>query len=335
MERRVEISVTPEDLGIEWDKIADFYFQKREFLTILHKYNPCSQRYYKLYFRNRLVAGAVMYTLNVDLLTFLNIPSPLKMHVIGLPASIAAPPLIGDRGEFQFMLNDMLKKEKGFILGLNMMEDYLRDKVINMRTLPTLILEMGFDNVMIYENSLRHSYRRRLRRFRERFSNVTTDTSDCSVFNQDHYRLYVEIMKRTRTKLEILGLELFRNLPANFILTTYYDEDKMLCWHITCKDGKILFFFFGGMDYSLRDRYQSYQNNLYGIITEGVNNKYDYIDLGQTAEIAKARLGGKPEERRMFFYHRNPIILHIIRPFKGILTYSKTNEKSNVFKIRN
>ena len=89
------------------------------------------------------------------------------------------------------------------------------------------------------------------------------------------------------------------------------------------------------MNYSLRDHYQSYHNNLYTIITEALNNKYDIIDLGQTAETAKTRLGGKPEERRMFLYHRNPVIFHILRPFKSLLTYSKTNEKSNVFKISN
>lgn len=335
MERRVTISGSPENLGNEWDNIADFYFQKREFLTHLHKYNPCSQRYYELYYKNRLVAGAVVYTLKVDILTFANIPSPLTMHVIGLPASIATTPIIGNPGEFQYLLNDLLQKEKGLILGLNMMEDYLVGKVINMRTLPTIILKIEFDNIESYENSLRHTYRRRLRRFREKFSNVRTETSDCSLFNQEHYRLYLEIMKRTRTKLEILGFDLFRNLPSNFILTTHYNEDNMLCWHITCHDGNVLFFFFGGMNYSLRDHYQSYHNNLYTIITEALNNKYDIIDLGQTAEIAKTRLGGKPEERRMFLYHRNPVIFHFLRPFKSLLTYSKTNEKSNVFKISN
>jgi hypothetical protein len=130
-------------------------------------------------------------------------------------------------------------------------------------------------------------------------------------------------------------LDLFRNLPSNFILTTYYNETGILCWHITCHDKNTLFFFFGGMDYSLRDHYQSYHNNLYGIISEAIQNKYDFIDLGQTAETAKSRFGGKPEERRMFLYHRNPLILYFLKPFKGVLAYSKIGENSNVFKTSN
>jgi len=335
MEKTVIRKGSPDNLNTNWDKLADFYFQKKEFLNHLHKYNPCAQRYYELYCNDSLVAATVVYTLKIDILTFANIPSPLTMHIIGLPASIASPPIIGNPDEFQYLLNDILQKEKGLILGLNMMEDYLVGKVINMRTLPTIILEIGFDNMASYENTLRHNYRRRLHRFREKFSSTRTMTSDCSLFNHVHYRLYLEIMKRTRTKLEVLSSDLFRNLPSNFTLTTQYNEDDMICWYITCKDRNVLFFFFGGMDYSLRDRYQSYHNNLYRIIIEAVNNKFEFLDFGQTAEIAKSRLGGKPEERRMFLYHRNPIIFQFLRLFKRLLTYSKINEKCTVFRTNN
>ncbi len=332
MEKTIIRINSPEDLNAKWDDLADFYFQKKEFLDHLHKYNPCAQRYYELYYDNNLVAGTVVYTLKIDILTFAHIPSPLTMHVIGLPASIATPPIIGNPAEFKYLLEDILLKEKGLILGLNMMEDYLADRVVNIRTLPTIILKSGYDNMEHYENSLRHNYRRRLHQFRIKFSDVKTLTSDCSLFNQEHYKLYLEIMKRTKTKLEILSIDLFRNLPANFILTTHFKESSMLCWHITCKDGNIYFFFFGGMNYSLRDQYQSYYNNLYTIITEAVNNKFNIIDLGQTAEIAKCRLGGKPEERRAFIYHRNPVIFNILKLFKSLLAYTKTNECSHVFK---
>ena len=335
MERKVVISGFPENLNSEWDKIADCYFQKRDFLTHLHKYNPCSQHYYELYHGEKLVAGTVVYTIKVNLLTFLNIPSPFTMHVIGLPVSVAAPPLIGEPAEFQYLLDYLLKNEKGFILALNVKEDLLVDKVLNMRTLPTFILKLGFNDIESYENSLRHNYRRRVHKFIEKFYNVRTEATDCSLFNEEHYRLYLEIMKRTKTKLEILSMDLFRNLPSNFVMTSYYNENSMLCWHITCRDGNTLFFFFGGMNYSSRDNFQSYHNNLYGIIREAISNKYDFIDLGQTAETAKSRFGAIPEERKMFLYHSNPVILYFLRPFKRILTYSKTCEKSNVFKTGN
>jgi len=265
MERKVVISESPDNIGCEWDQIADFYFQKREFLKHLQKYNSCSQRYYMLYDGNKLVAGTIVYTFKVNLLTFLHIPSPLKMRIIGLPVSVATPPLIGQPAEFGYLLTHILENEKGFVLGLNMMDDYLTNRVLNMRTLPTFIIKNKFSDLESYENSLRHNYRRRLHLFRNNFRDVRTEVSDCSLFIGEHYRLYLEIMRRTRTKLETIHMELFQNLPSNFTLSTYYHKKDMLCWHITCHDGKNLIFFFGGMNYKLRDQYQSYQNNLYGI----------------------------------------------------------------------
>lgn len=332
MERRVEISESPESIGCEWDLIADNYFQKREFLIHLQRYNPCSQRYYMLYDGNKLIAGAIIYTFKVNLFTFLHIPSPLKMRVIGLPVSVATPPVIGQPAGFSYLLTHILENEKGFILGLNMMDDYLTDRVLNMRTLPTFIIRNNFSDLKSYENSLRHNYRRRLHIFRKNFRDVRTETTDCSLFNGEHYRLYIEIMKRTKTKLETVQLELFRNLPSNFALTTYYHAKDMLCWHITCHDSKSLIFFFGGMDYKLRGQYQSYQNNLFGILTEAIERKCDFLDLGQTAETAKVRLGGIREERKMFLYHRNPLIFNAFRPFRRFLTYSNYVEDCKVFK---
>jgi len=333
MEKIIKRISSPEDLNTNWDNLANFYFQKKEFLSHLHKYNPCAQRYYELYCNNSLVAGTVVYTLKIDILTFANIPSPYNLQIIGLPASIATPPIIGDFTEFEYFLSELIHLESGLILGINFIGDYLQDKVVNMRTLPTIILKFDYDKIESYENSLRHCYRRRIHKIRNKFYNVTSVTSDCSVFNDEHYSLYLEIMKKTSTKLETLSFNAFRYLPSNFLLTTYYNDKKMLCWHIVCRDINLLFFFFGGMDYSLRDQFHSYNNNLLGIIAAAFDLKYHVIDFGQTAEIAKTRLGGEMSERRMFVYHKNPVIFGLLKLFRNLMSYNKTHEKYHVFKI--
>lgn len=335
MEKIVKKNSSPENLNFNWDNLADFYFQKKEFLIHLHKNNTCSQRYYELYRGKTLIAGTIVYTLKIDILTFANIPSPLKLQVIGLPVSVATPPIIGDSEEFEYLLSEILKLESGIILGINFMKDYLQDKVLNLRTLPTVILTSVGNSIDSYENSLRHTYRRRMHRIREKFAGVTSFISDCSAFNVRHYALYIEIMKKTKTKLETLSFNAFKNLPVNFRLTSYYIDNKMLCWHIVCKDSNMLFFFFGGMDYSLRDQFQSYYNNLFGILSAAIELNYRRIDFGQTAEIAKTRLGGTLSERRMFLYHRNPIVLGILKLFGNLITYSKINENHQVFKNEN
>src|SRR5665647_1026754 len=115
MEKIINRISSPENLNAHWDNLANFYFQKKEFLHHLHKYNPCNQRYYELYCNNILVAGTVVYTLKIDILTFANIPSPFKVQVIGLPVSVATPPIIGDSGEFEYFLSELIKIESGII----------------------------------------------------------------------------------------------------------------------------------------------------------------------------------------------------------------------------
>jgi len=332
MEKIIKRISSPENLNCDWNNLTDSYFQTREFLNHLHKYNPCSQRYYELYHSERLVAGTVVYTLKVDILTFANIRSPFKLQIIGIPASIAAPPMIGDENEFEYFLAELIGLESGLILGINFINDYLQNKVVNLRTLPTIIFKSAYDRIESYENSLRHPYRRRLRKIRDKFAGVDVMTSDCSVFSEEHYELYLQIMRKTTTKLETLGLDVFRYLPSNFKLTTYYAGQIMLCWYIVCHDVDVLTYFFGGMNYSLRDKYQSYNNNLLGILETAIDRHYQTIDFGQTAEIAKTRFGGELSERRMFIYHKNLVILRLFKLLRNLIAYTKVNKKCHIFK---
>ena len=332
MDRRIQNVMSPDRLNEYWDKLATCYFQKREFLSILHKYNSCEQRYYELYRNGELVAGTVIYTLRLNLLTFSKLSVPFKMQVIGLPISVSTIPIIGDSSEFEYFINELLKIEKGLILGLNFSFDFYNGKVVNMRTLPTIVLKKKFQNMEEYTQSLRYNYRRRLNSIQKKFKNVRSIVTDCSTFTMDHYMLYLQIMGNTTTKLETLSLELFKNLPQNFILTTHYFNDTMLSWQICCKDNETLYFFFGGMNYQLRDAYHSYHNNLISILKESFKSNYQSIDFGQTAERAKISLGGELDERIMFLYHKNPMILFMLRLFRPIITYLGKPGPIRVFK---
>jgi hypothetical protein len=200
-------------------------------------------------------------------------------------------------------------------------------------TLPTIVWRKKNSSILEYEKSLRHNYRRRIQRVRKEFAHVKSVESDCSDFSSGHYSLYLQIMTRTKTRLETLSLECFKNLPAHFRLTTYYANDTMLCWHIICSDDPMLFFFFGGMNYPFQSLYASYHNNLLGIVSHAFKNGYDEIDFGQTAETAKINLGGELVERRMFIYHKNPFYFSIIRLFRKFISYDKVTPRHRVYRV--
>lgn len=332
MKRVIKKVYAPGELNIEWDTIASWYFQRKEFLGHIHKYNPCEQRYYELYRDDQLVAGAVAYTLRINLFTFSGISSPVKMQVIGLPVSVATEPLVGDPDEFEFLLSEILGQEKGLVAGLNFSQHHINTVTLNLRTLPTIVMRNKAASMHDYEQGLRHPYRRRLHLLQKKFMHVRTVTTSCAEFTERHYALYMQIMKRTRTKLETLSLDSFKYLPGNFLLTTFFHEEDMLCWHILCKDRGTLFFYFGGMNYALRDRFDSYHNNLLGILSKAMEEGFHEVDLGQTAEIAKLRLGGETSERKMFLYHRNKKIMRILRLFRNMINYKNKRPEHHVFK---
>ncbi len=331
MEKRIKTVAFPHELNQHWDRLATSYFQKRDFLSYVHKYNPSNQRYYELYSNSCLIAGAVVYTLQIDILTFTSLTKYIKMQVIGLPVSISSCGIIGDPEELKYLLNEIFKVEKGLILGMNLCSSFSHERVINMRTLPSIIITRRFNSWEKYMESLRSSYRRRLNQIQKKYSGVESIDEPCSMFTNDHYVLYLEIMKRTKTKLETLNYEFFKNLPDNFRLTSHYSEGRLLCWHIICYDEKIVFFFFGGMNYQLRDRYQSFHNNLIGILKSSIYYNYSIIDFGQTAELAKTRLGGEIDEKRMFLFHRNKMMIQFIKLFRNLISYTKPPPIANVF----
>lgn len=332
MGKSVIACANPEELSSRWDELAGCCYMRKEFLSYLHKYNYCFQVYYQLFENELLVAGTITYTVKTNLLTFLNVPTPVSFRVIGLPVSIASPPVFGNQQDVDYMLDYILKEERGLILGLNFLVDHLPGKVVNMRTLPTIVLNLPFTSMDQYCKSLRHPYRRRLHRINEKFEGVESLTTTCSSFNEEHYDLYLQVMKASTTKLEILKADVFRYLPGNFELTTLYAGDKMLFWYILCRDTTKLYYFMCGMNYKYRDTYQIYQNSLFSIAGAAMAMQYSVIDLGQTAEIAKMRIGGLPSERKMFMYHRNPVIHSLIRLFKPFITYKTVHQKANVFK---
>ena len=319
--RFVKLS-TAVSLPIQWDELSDCYFQQKEFLHYTDIYNPCKQRYYLLWDDDKLLAGACVYTLYVNLFTFSGIPSRIKMQVVGIPASVSPAGIIGHSPKpVEQLVEYIIKNEKGLLLGLNTIPGIELKPCIEMTMMPTVVLDRTFESWANYLNNLRSPYRRRANHILHSFRRVEEISTNCSAFTTAHYDLYLQIMKHTKEKLETLSCDFFQNLPCRFQLISYYDKGQLVCWHITCTDQEILFFFFGGHNYKLLDNYQSYFNNLFGIVRLFIKEGYRKLDLGQTAEIAKMKTGAQMEPRGMFLNHHNLLIRFLLRCFKSFMTY--------------
>jgi hypothetical protein len=333
MKQKVRPIESAKELSDEWDILADNYFKKREFLEHTEKYNPCQQHYYELTVDNTFRAGAIVYKRAVSYLTRrLGFESPYKWFIIGVPASVSGSGLIGEEKYIKLLLKKIFQIEKGLILAVNLEPDFQLDPVVTVASLPTIVLSHDFKTWQDYINALRSKYRRRLNRIISSIEDLSVETSSCARYNEKTHALYLNIMDRTKIKLETLSLSFFQNLPDRFKLTTYSLNGRVLTWHINVLDDDVLYFLFGGIDYELNKQYNAYFLNLSGVIKESIEWGYDRIDLGQTAEIAKTRMGGVPSDRNLFIYHRKGWIRGIFQFGKKYIDLKRDFPIANVFK---
>jgi len=329
-----EITVISKALGLPeiWDCAADDYFQTREFLDHTEKYNYCNQRYYILYRNENFETGIVVYTLKINLLTYPGIPSPFRMNIAGIPCSVSAGGIIGNLNYLYQIIEYVKLREKGLILFLNLSSEPEEEKMVYGKTLPTIILANSFRSWDDYLMAMRSDYRRRTRQLSQPFSEIEMKQVDPACFDSYMYDQYLGVLKRSKGKLETLTLEFFQKLPSNFYLTAFYCAEKLLGWYVSSTFKDKFYFFLGGVDYNLNRQFNTYFNILLSVVREGIERGASIIDLGQTAEIPKLRMGGKIVEKTMAAYHSGLMIRKILKAGKSLLEYSVELKQTNVFK---
>jgi hypothetical protein len=323
------------DLPPEWDELADNYFQKTPFLSHTEKYNFCQQRYYLFIDDGNLISAAIVYSLRLDILTFIKLKSPVKMNIVGIPCSVSSKGIFGNNSAIDTLKKHIYEVEKGFVLVLNLEEKPLTGSYASGSTLPTVIMSNNFNTWEEYVASLRSGYRRRLKQINQVNDDLRFGKIHCSEFTEEMYLQYMEVYKKSSGKLEKLNLNFFKNLPSDFMLTVCFKNNKVIGWNISLANQNTYYFFLGGIDYKKNKTYNTYLRLLTVIIKDGIENKAKYIELGQTAEIPKMRMGGELSLRYMEAHHNNFIFNRLLRLFGTLLEYKRKLENTNALKNKN
>jgi predicted N-acyltransferase len=124
------------------------------------------------------------------------------------------------------------------------------------------------------------------------------------VYTADVHRLYEAVVARATVKLETLPVEFFRELtrrlPGLVSLTAIYDADRIVAFNWGMMDGRVHHFLFCGMDYTAARDADLYFNLMYHQLDDALRRGPARIEVGQTADMFKARLGCRPAPR--YFY---------------------------------
>jgi hypothetical protein len=322
------------DLPAAWDDAAGEGFLHRSVLALLERVNPCGQRYL-------LAAGtpgerpsiAVTYAHRLNLLTFGHprLRWRLQVRMVGVPCSVAAPGLSLGEADTASRLLQYLRAQPGLILALNTSEPRLDDDFASGPTLPACRLRVAWPDFDAYVASMRSAYRHRVRLALARGARLAADTlDDPARFTDDLHALYLSVFRRSAYPLECLPAEFFRAFPAD--ITVFRAGERPAGFVQTLRQGDRLVFLFGGIDDELRGAHDTYWNMLLHVVRRGIDTGCREIDLGQTAETVKLRLGCRRVPLYLHASHPSPAARWVLRRFAGRLSYAAPQEEPRVFR---
>ena len=320
-----------EELPALWDSLAEGHpFFQRRILQNIEVSNPCCQEYV-LFYRQKVPAAALIsYQLSLDLLTYSRLSLPVPIRMIGIPVSVAAPGVICREGAWEDVL-EYIRRLPGCTVVLNLPHELPGSDLPAGITLPDCRMDLPWNSFDEYLTALRSPYRRRLLQAMERWQNVVIDElADNRVFDQELYQLYLDVYNNSKYKLECLDIEFFRSFPSRIL--RFSVQGRAIAFIQLMDNGDELFFLFGGFIKEENRIYDTYLNILLEIIRQGIQGGYRSIDMGQTAEMSKTKLGCRMSRRWMYIRHRNHLINLILKKGIGFFSYREPDTSYHVFR---
>ncbi len=156
----------------------------------------------------------------------------------------------------------------------------------------------------------------------------------CGEFSREHHDLYLQVWGRSDAKLEKLTLGFFKGLPSEFRMITAHHGEDLAGWAIILETTDGLDFFLGGIQYRRNHEQAVYLRLLLEIVRIGIETEASSIDLGQTAEIPKMRLGAICHTLHMGATHSNPVFRFLLQRVAGLLEYRRQVSGHHVFGVQ-
>lgn len=131
--------------------------------------------------------------------------------------------------------------------------------------------------------------------------------------------LYEKVAANAVFNLGVFNPETYRDLKEKFgddyILKTYWLEDKIVGFISGVINKNTLDAHFVGIDYQLNRKYAIYQRMLYDYIEIAIKKKIKTINFGRTASEIKSSVGAVPQDLTMYIRHKKTIKNKILKLF--------------------
>lgn len=323
----IKLYSTAQQLPADWQ----FIFKERVYMApnllhLLETVNPCQQQYAIINRRSAFI----IYQLKLNAFTYAKWRYDLTLAVIGMPCSVASSAYLVQAEDRQVLI-DFLKRRKQHVIIINSDTAHMGKPFIDGTTLPTCLFHNRWVSFDDYLSGLRSHYRYRAQKALTKGRGLTiTQLSDNAAFSAQHYALYEQVYQRSQFKLEKLSIGFFKKMPCQIYV--FEQANTPVAFVQLLHTERTLHFVFGGMDYHALKTYDLYYNMLLFIIKTGIELGVSQIDMGQTAETSKMRLGCILVKKHMHLYVANPLLKLLIKPFANQLCYQLPDVQYQPFK---
>jgi predicted N-acyltransferase len=185
-----------------------------------------------------------------------------------------------------------------------------------------LQLQENWRNFDDYLASMKTKFRVKARKaFKQsteiRVEEVTLENIDRKLLKMT--ALYEKVASNAGFNLGNFNLETYKDLKEklgdDYILKTYWLEDKIVGFISGVINQKSLDAHFVGIDYNLNREYAIYQRMLYDYIEIAINKKLKTINFGRTASEIKSSVGAEPQDLTMYLRHKKSLTNRILKLF--------------------
>ena len=318
------------DVPTEWDSIiGDNIYLSIDFLSFMESVDKCNQRYYMLYDDKKLDSVFMSYVrpkYNIAMFTRFNIVQ--KTTMIYVPLSVTRPGIAFNKHIDKVF--EYIKTIKGPKMILNL-DNYNPDGYAKGKTCPKCILTNNFNSFDDYMSKLRSNYRRRYNQALKKSSCLKLEyLKDNSEFTEEMYNCYLQVYNKSRIRVEKLPIDFFRGKYFKIFKLTFNDKVVGFCQLLP--NDKELIFEFVGVDYKYNDQFDTYHRILLEIVRYGIENKFETIDFGQTADESKLKLGSKYTMLYAYLHDTNKLKNTINKKLAKYIEYKPVETEYKVFK---
>lgn len=175
-----------------------------------------------------------------------------------------------------------------------------------------LPLESKWLSIDDYVADLDKKYRNRYKKITKNFIGLAfqeLSIDEIEQYSERIYDLYVGVTKKQDFKIGELKksyfLEKKRLINQKFKVYGVFKDGKMIAFssHIF-ENTRQMEIHYIGFDYEYNESYNLYFNILFHGLAQAISHRISVLELGRTAEVAKASLGAKPHYKINYLYFR-------------------------------